>query len=180
MKYLMLSFLCVLLLISACEIKEFSLPVWDVDFRIPLINEHYYVSDLVDSVHIVTDQNDILQIINTGELSTEEIFSVGMTPDVDISNVPILMGDNPQVMIPLQDSDNKVQLSYGELRAGQLRYRFSSVSAEVEAMSLVSDIRDATGDCCNLVIPARSGKQRISMAIGLGQRAVAKSWIRSA
>jgi len=151
MKYLMLSFLCVLLLISACEIKEFSLPVWDVDFRIPLINEHYYVSDLVDSVHIVTDQNDILQIINTGELSTEEIFSVGMTPDVDISNVPILMGDNPQVMIPLQDSDNKVQLSYGELRAGQLRYRFSSVSAEVEAIVIsFPDIRDATGDLLQL------------------------------
>ena len=147
MRYLLLSFLCVLLLLSACEIKEFSLPVWDIELSIPLINDRYYVSELIDSVHIVTDADSLLQIVATGEITTDEIFSVSLDPDVNIVNTPIPAGMFMDLKLPLLDSEDSVRLCYGQIMQGLLRYRFSSVSPAVAMITLrFEDIRNAAGN----------------------------------
>ncbi len=61
MKYYALVIIAFLVLLTACEIKEPVMPKWDVDLHIPLINQQFYASDLVDNVNIVTDNNQIFK-----------------------------------------------------------------------------------------------------------------------
>ena len=151
MRYIVLGLLCLMLLLSACEIKDFALPVWDVDLSIPLVNEQYYVSDLVDSVHIFTDQNELLQLVTSGELHTEEVFSVHLNPAIELSDMPVIAQAPIQFSIPFQDSENNVQISYGKIASGSLRYRFDILSSEVEAIIMqFEDIHDPSGAALSL------------------------------
>lgn len=151
MKYYLLSFLCILILLTACEIKHPALPVWDIELSIPLMNERYYVSDLIDSVYIVTDQNDLLQLVGSGELSTDAIFSISMQPAIEINSLPILAGAQPKTKLPLYDSAGKTKLSYGKISQGSLRYRFSGVHPGVEMITLsFPEIRNPAGNILQL------------------------------
>jgi hypothetical protein len=161
MKYAILGFLWLLLLLSAWEIKDFALPVWDIDLRIPLINDRYYTSELIDSLHIVSAADSVLQIVTTGELSTDEIFSVSLTPDVQINDISIPAGLQLNIKVPLQDTENNVQLSYGILTGGGLRYRFEDLGQDYDSMILrFEDIHNASGEVLQI---SAEGEQWVNL-----------------
>lgn len=137
----------ILLLFSACEIHKPSLPVWDIDLRIPLVNDIYYVSDLVDSVNIVIGENDLLYLTGSGEVDTPEIGRVSVSPEINETGLPITSGLNQNMALPFYDSMNNAVLTYGELAAGSIRIRFNDVAPETEFIIVrIADITSTNGD----------------------------------
>ena len=142
--YLLLS---LLLLLTACEIKEPSLPVWDLDLNIPLINERYYVSDLVDSVNIIVDEEDLLYLVTEGGLDTPDVGEIYIHPSVEIMDKPVLSGIDVEESVPFLGEEEELQLSYGLVQSGQLSIRFSAVDSATESLSLsIFDIHEPSGD----------------------------------
>ena len=147
MKYLLPVSLFLMLLLGACEIKDFNVPVWDVDLHVPLINDLFYVSDLVDSVNIITDDGDLMHLVSSGELGTPNMMSVSMNPGIDISGIPMLSGVQGTISVPLLDTNDNVDISYGRISNGILRYQFSSVSPNVESINVtLHDFKDSAGN----------------------------------
>lgn len=146
MKRIFWIFILYLLLLPACKIREFNLPVWDVDIAIPLINEKYYVSELLDTVNIVTDQNDLLHLTTNGHLQTSEIFAISLHPDIDQS-VPMVSGIMLDAEVPVSDVNNDVHLSYGSIKSGSLSYQFGNINPAVNmAYMVLADFRSAAGE----------------------------------
>ncbi|NLK49498.1 MAG: hypothetical protein GX294_02500, partial [Candidatus Cloacimonetes bacterium] len=55
MKRLVMMLILIAGLLVSCNISKPVLPEWDVTLNIPLISRSFFVSDLVDSVNIITD-----------------------------------------------------------------------------------------------------------------------------
>ena len=147
MKYLLPVSLFLMLLLGACEIKDFNIPVWDVDLQVPLINDLFYVSDLVDSVNIITDDGDLMHLVSSGELGTQNMTSVSMNPGIDISGIPLLSGIQGTSSVPLLDTNDNVDISYGRISHGILRYQFGSVNPNVESINVtLHDFKDSAGN----------------------------------
>ncbi len=146
MKRYLLYMLGFMILLTACEIKEPTLPVWFVDLNIPLINDRYYVHDLVDSVHVVVDDNDLLYLVTDGEMGTPEFPTVYINPTVALSDVPIVSGIEVQQDVPFLDSSDDLTLSYGQVAEGEMRVRFSNLDPGVQSISLtIHDIYIPSG-----------------------------------
>lgn len=146
MKRYLVLLLGIMLAISACEIKKPSLPVWEVDLHIPLINELFYVSDLVDSVNIVTGEDELLHLMATGETSTTEFGMVPVDPDINIVDALVLSGDDVGGTVPFNDSEKNTHLSYGKIALGQMQVKFSEILPGTTNLKLVlPDFVDSDG-----------------------------------
>lgn len=131
---------------GACNIHKPSLPVWDVDLAIPLVNEKYYVSDLVDSVNIIIGDNDVLYLTGSGEVDTPEIGAVSISPSINESDIPIPSGANQSIELPFLDTMDNAMLSYGELSSGSMRFRFNRIVAQTQLIQIsFVDITDPAG-----------------------------------
>lgn len=136
MKRYGLFLIAILILIGACEIKDPVLPKWDVDLSIPLLNQFFYVSDLVDSVNIVTDANEVINITAEGHAETPEFGPVPFDPDTQMENIPI-PGTGQDVFIPFIDSDGITEASYAQIDFGTFLTRFTEVHSSVQEIKLV-------------------------------------------
>jgi len=123
MKKYLLALTAALLLLAACNISKPRIPSWDVDLTIPLLNERFFVSDLVDSVNIVVGTSDVLTITTTGEASTPDFGKVSFNPDLSLENLPLISGIEIPFSIPLEDPNGAVFVSYGHLTQGGLDFR---------------------------------------------------------
>ena len=124
-----------LILLSACEVEKPTLPSWTVDLNIPLINEKFYVSDLVDSVNILTDESEVLTFVSNGEANTNQFGTLSYTPMVDEGEIPIL-GSGINLTVPFEDSAGKVGVAYAEIVEGYFHSRFSNLHPDVQQISL--------------------------------------------
>jgi len=124
-----------LILLSACEVEKPTLPSWTVDLNIPLINDMFYVSDLVDSVNIVTDESEVLTFVSNGEANTNQFGTLSYTPMVDEGEIPIL-GSGINLTVPFEDSAGKVGVAYAEIVEGYFHSRFSDLHPDVQQISL--------------------------------------------
>lgn len=136
MKYYALVIIAIMILLTACEVKEPMLPKWDVDLRIPLINQQFFASDLVDNVNIITDDDQILTITSNGTAETPEFGPVPFNPNSAMENVPI-PGTGEDLFIPFIDNDGIVEISYAEVSSGLMRSRFTEVNSSVQELKLV-------------------------------------------
>ena len=148
MKDKIMILLGVLLLLGACKMEKPSLPVWDVDLKIPLINEHFYVSELVDSVHIIVDEDNLLYLTTEGDVETNVLDPVVIEPNLCESSLTVLSGANPLQPIAFCDSLSDVILSYGEVASGEIKVRVADIDPDAGAWNLefeILTITDAQG-----------------------------------
>jgi len=123
MKKVLILFLGAMLLLGACDINmKPRLPGWDVDLTLPLLNERFLVSELVDSVNVVVGTNDILTITTTGEASTPEFGMVTFNPNSSEDNLNLQSGVNPEIALSLADPTGAVAISYGHVASGRLEF----------------------------------------------------------
>lgn len=149
MKKYLLALTAALLLLAACNISKPRIPSWDVDLTIPLLNERFFVSDLVDSVNIVVGTSDVLTITTTGEASTPDFGKVSFNPDLSLENLPLISGIEIPFSIPLEDPNGAVFVSYGHLTQGGLDFRLQ-LSEPAEVSISFPEIKSATGEILTL------------------------------
>ena len=148
MKYKLVILFGILLLLGACEIKKPSLPVWDVDLSVPLINEHYYVSDLLDNEHFTVDGDSLLYLTTEGEINTNALDTVEVEPNINLDNLPVLSGANTVQAIPFNYTPNNVSPSYGVVESGKIKIRIDNVAPAAGTWQLeieIPTITDAQG-----------------------------------
>lgn len=136
MKKLYLLMMAVFILLGACQIKEPVMPKWDIELDVPLINEKFFVSDLVDGTNIVVDSTNVLTFIASGSAESDNFGPVIFTPGVNMENIPI-PGTGQELFIPFVDNNGEVEPAYAHILAGLMRTRFSNVHSSVQQIRLV-------------------------------------------
>lgn len=144
MKYYITLIFGILFLLSACQIEKPSLPVWDVDLQIPLINEKYFVSDLADSLNIAIGEDDLLYLTASGELDTPPLGQITLDPNINISNIPVLSGLQVTDSVDFLDLGGIAELSYGEVASGAIRVMIADVHPEAEDWVITLTLEDIT------------------------------------
>ncbi len=144
MKHLLAMGVAALLALCACDIAEPQIPQWDVDLTVPLMNERFLVSELVDSVNIVAGENQVLTLVNTGQAETPIFGHVNFTPGNVVNNIPLFAGQDINITLPLVDPTGTVFLSYGEFTQGYLSYQYNLVDPTniVAQMTLPDVVND--------------------------------------
>ncbi|MCB5247056.1 MAG: hypothetical protein LHW57_03390 [Candidatus Cloacimonetes bacterium] len=126
-----------MLLLGACDISKPRLPSWDVDLTLPLLNERFLVSDLVDSVNVVIGESDVLTITANGEASTPDFGEVNFTPNINVDELVFLSGIDYETTVPLLDPTGSVFLSYGQIEQGQLSFNMNLTDPNNSSVTLI-------------------------------------------
>ena len=137
MRKCLYAMLGLLLLLGACDMSKPHLPAWDVDLTVPLLNERFLVSELVDSVNVVIGENDVLTITATGHSSTPDFGEVNFTPEVLLDALQLLSGIGIDTTVPLFDPAGSVHLVYGRIEQGSLSYRLSLADPQNSSVTLI-------------------------------------------
>ncbi len=148
MKYCLAALAVALALLSACELRKPVMPKWDIELNLPLLNERYYVSDLVDSVNIISGDNDILTFTGSGTAETDEFGNVAFTPNISLTGVALFSGGDVSSAFPFADPTGVRQLSYGRVVEGFIAARFQDIHPGVQSIKIsLIDIRNPNGSC---------------------------------
>ncbi|MDY0150836.1 MAG: hypothetical protein RBS43_01030 [Candidatus Cloacimonas sp.] len=164
MKYYGSLLIAFFILLGACEIKKPTLPDWDVNLALPLINQRFYASELVDSTNIVIDSTNVLTLQHIGENTTPQINNVPFSPGADIDSVPV-PGTGFTGFMPFIDSNNQVEVAYAQFASGILKHRFLNVNSNVQELHLVlHNFYNASGDELTLTYNGETGWVNTSLA----------------
>lgn len=173
MKKIVLMLIAALLLLSACEISKPHLPSWDVDLTVPLINEHYFVSDLADSINLFVGEDNVLTLIGTGEAESQEFGDVSFNPAAFIDPIPLVSGIEVNVTLPFRDPTDTVELIYGFVDYGTLSsYYDLDDPANTQVSLSLPDIHTPSGNPLTISGSPYPGWQDIDLAgysIGIEQ-----------
>jgi len=111
--------LLVLIFLAAC-IEKPEMPDWDINMYIPLMNEEYYVKDLVDSTNFVSIEDEIF-FTNEGTF-TGEIVPREMNINAKTSEwITVESGNSVSGVLPI-DEDNVYDEVTGMYETFQIRY----------------------------------------------------------
>jgi len=164
MKKLYLLMMAVMVLLGACQIKNPTLPKWDIELDLPLVNDRFYVSDLVDSSNIAIDSTNVLLITANGSAESDEFGPIPFTPGIDMGNIPV-PGTGRELFLPFVDDDGEVEPAYAEIHAGLIRTRFANVHSSVQELKLVfHNIFTSTGAEFSITYTGDSGWISVNLA----------------
>lgn len=160
--YIMKSYLiwtmALLILIGGCNIEKPSLPSWDVELNIPLMNQQYLLSELIDGEYITLGENNVLYLQNTGELSTPEFGELEFSIPLDTPAIPLFVGAANTGTFSTQDPSTGFRIAHGRISNGSIQARFSNVSNQVQDMSVVFDgLFDSSGNPYRIDYAGNSG-----------------------
>jgi hypothetical protein len=110
------------------------MPEWDLTLRVPLMNERYYASELVDSTDIFVDPNDVVYMRNVGQSETPELGTIAIQPNFPTQAIPILSGVEFSGSFSIVDPVNNYQLVYGLLENSVFQSRFSQMLSGVSSV----------------------------------------------
>lgn len=182
-KYLLGWSVCLILFLAGCDLSEPSIPGWDVDLSIPLMNERFLISELADSVNIIIDDEDVLTMTGGGSAETPPFGDVNFTPEIELDSIPIFSGMDLEIKIPLYDPTHTVFLSYGEFDQGALNYAFNVDDLMDPVISVtIPDITTPSGDPCVLNYDGVGGWQSydlVGCAIGTQNSSVILDSLRA-
>jgi hypothetical protein len=151
-------------LLTSCNIKKFTMPTWDVNLNIPLLNEKFFVSDLIDSVNFFPGDNNSILFQTSGTLDTEPIGAISIPMDVDTGELPLQSGIILSDTFPLSNFQTGREVAYGLISEGELRVTFSDMSPLVQSVTLTLDIMDSNGDSLSIEYPGTEGGYVIPLA----------------
>lgn len=158
MRYFLLILAALALITAACDISSPHLPSWNVDLNVPLTNQRLYVADLADSVNIIVGDGQVLTFTGTGDARTNPFGEVNFTPNLQSPPIPLISGMVHTGMMPIEDPEGKVFLSYGRLETGSLKLDFENMHPGVTSLSLTfPDIKTAQGESFVAVYPGWGG-----------------------
>jgi len=126
----------VALLLTSCNIKKFSMPTWDVNLNIPLLNEKFFVSDLIDSVNFFAGDNNSIIFQTSGTLDTSPIGEIPVPMDVDTGELNLQSGIEMTNAFPLSNLQTGREIAYGLISDGGLRVTFSGMHSSVSLVTL--------------------------------------------
>ncbi|MDD4309251.1 MAG: hypothetical protein PHO32_02630 [Candidatus Cloacimonetes bacterium] len=135
MKYYALLFVALMVLLGACDIKKPTLPKWDIELSVPLINDTLFVSDLASGDNITVDEDSILTLVGDGDNNTDQFGNVPFSFQQSINDVPV-PGTGYEGAIPLVDSQGRARLVYGVFFSGAFRTRVTNVNPNVEQIKI--------------------------------------------
>lgn len=121
---------------TGCNIKKFTMPTWDVALNIPLMNQKYFVSGLIDSLHFFPAPGNNILFQTTGELETEPVGEIVVEMNVDTGDIPIEAGVSLTDGFPLSNLNTGSEIAYGVITEGGLRVNFSDMHASVSQVTL--------------------------------------------
>lgn len=157
MKRYLIVMLAFLALLAACEIKNPALPNWDVLLSVPLINEKFYVSDLVDTVNIIVDENQILTLTGSGDVSTHVFGNLDYDPNTNLTDQSIPSGMNQTITVPFADTNGHLTIAYAAITGGVFRYRFTGVHASATITLTFQNLFDASNNPVVVTAGTNSG-----------------------
>lgn len=164
MKRSLLLLIVVFVLLSACEMKEFALPKWDVELRVPLIYQRYYVSDLADEVNIIVSDDDVLTLIANGSMDTPQIGSIPLHPSISQSGLPVISGTDQSLDLPFMDMGLEAVLFYGRVGSGSLMYQLDITEPSAEIMIELCNVRNDAGESLKIDSGTGGSWQTINLA----------------
>ncbi|PKN71829.1 MAG: hypothetical protein CVU50_09960 [Candidatus Cloacimonetes bacterium HGW-Cloacimonetes-3] len=154
MKYYVFLIVAMLLLLGACEVKSPVMPKWDIDLAVPLINENYYVSDLVnDDGSIICGEDSIMYINIEGNVNTHEFGNIHFAPPASAA-----FFDNPVYHVPnipdtsMDFEDPEIQFTYAKVGVGIIQTKFTALVAGSSVTIVFANLFNA--DNTNYVIIA--------------------------
>ena len=132
-------FAAFVLLLAGCHIEKPSLPSWEVELNVPLINEQYLLSDLVDSEFITIGEDNVLYLENSGELSTPAFGELSFHIPLNTPAIPLVTGLPNSGSMPAQDPETGFRMAYARISDGEIQARFTDISTQVQALRVVFD-----------------------------------------
>ncbi len=136
----------ILALIGACKINNPNLPEWDIDLSVPLVNQHYYMRDLVDGVNIIADSTDAVYLRTEGDIDTPPITAIQVNLNLPSQEVPILSGTSTTGDLSLLDTESNNRISFGVIYTGILKSVYTGGSSNSESITIsFNDLRRADG-----------------------------------
>jgi len=158
MKYYLAALALLLVLLSACEIRKPVLPEWDVTLNIPLMNERFFVTDLVDSVNIMVGENDILTLHGSGEANTPPFGNVSFNPEVTAGPYNLLAGVPISNTLAIEDPEGNVQLYYGRIFSGNFSTLFENIHPSVSQLKIsIPQVVTPQGNAYQIVYTGATG-----------------------
>ncbi len=152
-------------LLTSCNIKKFTMPTWDVNVNIPLLNEKYFVSDLIDSVNFFPAADNNITFQTSGELDTSPIGPIAISMDVDTGNLPLQTGNTLVDTFPLSNLQTGSEVAYGLISDGGLRVTFSSMHPSVSQVTLtLLNVLDNVGVPLTITYDGTEGGYTIPLA----------------
>lgn len=153
-----------LLVLTACQVETPHLPSWDVTLNVPLLNEKYLLSDLVDNEYIFIGDDNVLYIQNSGDLSTPSFGEVVFDTSVDLGPLPIPSGIALDGSFSPDDQTEGYQISYGEISAGSIRTRVTNGQDLTSLTITFNGLYTSTGAPFVINWSHNSGWQNTSLA----------------
>jgi hypothetical protein len=117
-----------LVLLVGCDLEKPSMPKWDINVDLPLINDYLYVSDLVDSVHFFQNGNDIY-FSSHGNVNSFLLNNLELQPHTE-ATIPLFADliENGTMSLASIASTNQVKVAYGRVISGDLVVTSSNLS----------------------------------------------------
>ncbi len=131
---------------GGCKIKEFVLPSWDVELNVPLINQTYYVSDLIDSVNFFPAPGNNIVFQSSGTLTSDPPSDLTSTQSSGLYETQLFSAMNYTGAIPLGNAQSGMQIAYGLIAQGNIRYRFYEINPALQQTFIrFNEILDGSG-----------------------------------
>lgn len=124
-----------LLFLTACQIDSPTMPTWDVDVNVPLLHEHYYAADLIDSVNIISDDNQGLHFVTSGDFET---YSVGeLSVESGATDQTIIPANaTASASLPLETVVGNITIFYGRVQSGNLHFNIDNPAETLNNVSV--------------------------------------------
>lgn len=164
MRYRFIFLFAILLVISACNVEKPHLPSWDVTLNVPLLNETYLLSDLVDNEDIFIGDDDVLYLQKTGDLSTPQFGDVVFDTQFSLGPLPLPSGVPIEGSFSPEDQTEGYQIAYGEISGGAIKIRITGAQNLAEAVTITFDgLHTSTGEPFTIHWNGSSGWQTTSL-----------------
>ncbi len=143
--------LILLVLLAGCEIKNPTVPPWDVEFNVPLMNENYYGGDLINDDNFSEDSTQTLFFYTEGLIEGANIDEdkLKITENSEGSGLVTISqsesGDSLSINNPSAVED--VQIVSGELLSGELKFYFDGIHEELQRVIITFiELREPNGN----------------------------------
>ncbi|HNX01268.1 MAG TPA: hypothetical protein PLE74_02480 [Candidatus Cloacimonadota bacterium] len=128
-----------LVLLIGCSFKNPEMPTWDVTVDLPLLNDYWYVSDLVDSVHFFQNGNE-MYFSSNGNINSFHLNDLNLHTNSNIfvpleSGMPTYNGSIP--LNTVNPDEDSIKVAYGLIQSGSLKIVKSSVTQNFGSADII-------------------------------------------
>lgn len=141
------------------------MPTWDVNLNVPLLNDKYFVSDLIDSVNFFMNEDNSVVFQTSGDLRTTPIGEIVIPMDIDTGDLDLHSGILLTSEFPLSNFQTGREVSYGLISEGELRVTFSNMHNTVSNVTFtLTNILDEDNEPLVIEYDGNAGGHLIPLA----------------